>query len=730
MYKPQFNRRRPILFKQFIRKGYALFACLGREVVIGVLSVATLQSAAAATSDVKDSDEERPDTTLTGRVHELDEIEVTGTSAPLALEQAARMVTVLTRDDIQSAPVQSINDLLKYAVGVDVRQRGPIGAQTDIGIRGSTSEQITILLNGINICDPQTGHNAFDFPVDLSEVERIEVLEGPAGRVYGTSSLVGAVNIVTKSHTSLTPGPSPKSLTPDPSPKGEGSDYSRDARTTHASHSQNAGRGSFSADIRVEGGSFGYLSAGGRVNVAHGAWNNQVSGSLTRSDGYLRSAARHLNSDYRGGKAFYQGLYDDASVRLQWHAGLSTKGFGSNTFYSAKFDEQYERTTKLYTAIYGENKHGWFHFHPSVYWNRSHDRFELIRGSEEKVPYNYHRTDVFGIHLNSYFDWVLGRTAIGAEFRNEDIISGNLGEPLQEPRHINGTDRDYQYGLNRSNLSLHLEHNVLLRRFTLSAGFVAVKNTWNGMPFTVYPGVDASYRIGDHWKLYASYNSSLRMPSFTELYYSVGGHKADKYLKPEEMRAVEGGVKYTSPGVAASASVFHHHLRNMIDWVLDPTAADPVWESVNRTKVNSTGLELSARIDGHRLFPGQRLLRSLQASYCYIDQDKRGVETVQTQSKLEYLRHKLTASAQLQLYRLLQLDLKYRMQQRTGTYTTAQGDVLPYHTYNIFDARLAWEATRYSVYVEANNLFDTDWMDYGNVPQPGLWLTAGVKVHI
>ncbi len=693
MYKPQFNRRRPILFKHFIRKGYALFACLGREVVIGVLSVATLQSAAAATSDVKDSDEERPDTTLTGRVHELDEIEVTGTSAPLALEQAARMVTVLTRDDIQSAPVQSINDLLKYAVGVDVRQRGPIGAQTDIGIRGSTSEQITILLNGINICDPQTGHNAFDFPVDLSEVERIEVLEGPAGRVYGTSSLVGAVNIVTKSQASLTPGPS------------------------------------LSAGVRVEGGSYGYLSAGARANVTRGAWSNQLSGSLTRSDGYLRSSAGHLNSDYRGGKAFYQGLYDDASVRLQWHAGLSTKGFGSNTFYSAKFDEQYERTTKLYTAIQGENKHGWFHFHPSVYWNRSHDRFELIRGSEEKVPYNYHRTDVFGIHLNSYFDWVLGRTAIGAEFRNEDIISGNLGEPLHSPKHIHGTDRDYQYGLNRSNLSFHLEHNVLLSRFTLSAGFVAVKNTWNGMPFTVYPGVDASYRIGDHWKVYASYNSSLRMPSFTELYYSVGGHKADKYLKPEEMRAVEGGVKYTSAGVTASASVFHHHLRNMIDWVLDPTAPEPVWESVNRTKVNTLGFELSAAFDCRRLWPAQTLLKSFQMAYCYIDQDKPAVGQMQTQSKLEYLRHKLTASLQTHLFARLDFDVKYRMQERTGTYTTTAGEVLPYEAYGIFDARLSWNAPRYTLYVEANNLFDRDWMDYGNVPQPGLWVMAGVNVE-
>ena len=129
----------------------------------------------------------------------LGEVCVTGTRAPLASGRSVRAVSVLTRADIAATPAQSVNDLLKIAAGVDVRQRGPIGAQTDVSIRGGNYEQMAILIDGINICDPQSGHNAFDFPVDISEIERIEVLEGPAGRVYGTSSLSGAINIVTSS---------------------------------------------------------------------------------------------------------------------------------------------------------------------------------------------------------------------------------------------------------------------------------------------------------------------------------------------------------------------------------------------------------------------------------------------------------------------------------------------------------------------------------------------------
>ena len=669
MYKPNFNQRKALRFHHFTRKGYALFACLGRVVTISVLSVATLTSASAAIDDKGMTETVTTNDDQTDKEATLDDVEVTGSRAPLALGQAARMVTVLSREDIQAAPVQSINDLLKYAVGVDVRQRGPIGAQTDIGIRGSTSEQITILLNGINICDPQTGHNAFDFPCDIADIERIEILEGPAGRVYGTSSLVGAINIVTK-----------------------------DA-------------GGKTADVRLEGGSFGYLSTAGRIGLNR----HSLSASYTRSDGYSRSKAGALNSDYSGGKVFYQGGYAQENLRLKWHAGLSTKGFGSNTFYSAKFDEQFEKTTKIFAALQGEVTTGKWHFRPSIYWNRSHDRFELIRGSEEKVPFNYHRTDVFGINLNSYFDWLLGRTAFGAEFRNEDIVSTNLGEPLSDPF------SHYKVGLNRSNLSFHLEHNILLKRFTLSAGFIAVKNTWNQMPFKVYPGIDASYRIGDNWKIYASYNSSLRMPSFTELYYSVGGHKADKYLKPEELHAIEGGVKFNTTHFSAKASVFHHHARNMIDWVMDTRETEPVWESVNHTKVNTTGLEASAILHSS--------LFTLHLAYCYLHQDKDTEDYLQSQYSLEYLRHKLTASLLLHLMKRLDLSVMYRFQDRMGSYTTVDGEVKNYHPYSVVDARLSWNADTYSIYIETNNLTSKRYVDYGNVPQPGCWVMAGARYH-
>ena len=673
-----------VRFKHFQNSPYAVFRSLKVQINIGVLAVASLAFANAGSLSAQTVNTPmQPEAQ-----YELEEVEVTGSRVPLTLGQAARMVTVLNREAIAAAPVQSVVDLLKYAVGVDVRQRGPIGAQTDISVRGGTFDQITILLNGINIGDPQTGHNVADFPVDISEIERIEVLEGPAGRVYGTSSLVGAINVVTRQEKES------------------------------------------SADVYAEGGSFGYFRGGARLNVVSGRLNNQLSASVTRSDGYTRNQAGGLNGDFAALKAFYQGQYDHDQVRVNWHAGVSDKGWGSSTFYATpkwKADDQYEHTRKFYTMVQAETK-GFLHFKPAVYWNRSYDRYEGYRDKPEVMRYNYNRTDVFGLNLNSYFETVLGKTAFGAEFRNEDLISGNLGEPLNKPRHIHGTDRDYTLGLNRSNLSLHLEHNILLRSFTLSAGFIAAKNTWNEMPFKIYPGVDASLELGRGWKLYASYNTSLRMPSFTELYYSVGGHKADKYLKPEEMQAIEGGVKYLSNGVRATFSVYHHHGKNIIDWILNhDDGEDAVWTSMNHTKINSLGVEANVGLDFQYLLPHQRFLRSLNVAYSYIDQDKDLEPNLQSQYALEYLRHKLVARLQLHIYDKVNLNVSYRYQDRVGSCQLLNGETMEYKPYSLVDARLSYDMPQYKLYVEANNLFDTKYYDYGNVPQPGFWFMAGAS---
>ena len=688
-------KRAVLVFRQFGNKGYSLFACLGREVVCSVLSVATLTYASAESISTDPVVTDSAAMT-TAREMVLEEVSVTGSRAPLTKSQAARMVTVLDRADIAQAPVQSINDLLKYAIGVDARQRGPIGAQTDISIRGGTSEQIILLLNGINICDPQTGHNAMDLPVDLNDIVRIEVIEGPAGRIYGTSALVGAINIVT--------------------------DVRGKWREVRGK------RNDQSLQLHAEGGSYGYGNVGMRYSLTSylSPLTSSISANYSRSDGWSRSKTGKLNTDFSGTKGFYQGQYEDGAVRLNWHVGLSDKGWGSSTFWASpkwQADEQYEHTTKWFSAIQGQTRQGPMHLNASLYWNQHRDRYEGYRGQAEKMKYNYNRTDVYGVNVGGYFDWQAGRTAFGAELRNEDLVSGNLGEPLSQTHHIKGTDRDYTLGVNRTNISGYLEHNILLDRVTVSAGLVAVKNTWSHMNMTVYPGIDLSYRPTPRWKLHASYNTSLRMPSFTEMYYKLQGYSADPHLKPEEMQALEIGGTVHYSLFTIHSTLWHHHGSNMIDWIMDTSKGEEAeWQSVNHTTINSIGFETGAQLS---------ILNSqFSITYAYIHQNKKQEEHIVSQYALEYLRHKLVAKTQVELTKRLTVGVNLRWQDRVGTYTDFEGQQHAYEPYILVDTRLTWAQENWKAYIETNNLFDTHYQDYGLVTQPGRWLIAGFNIKL
>lgn len=631
----------------------------------------------------------------------IDSVYVSGTRAPMTIADNTRLVTVLDSVSISSLPAVSVNDLLKYSAGVDVRQRGDMGAQTDISLRGGTSDQVAIYLNGINICDPQTGHNAMDLPVDVREIERIEILSGPAGVAYGSSSLLGAINIVTRKP---------------------------------VAHSIRA---------HIEGGSFGYYNTGVSAGARIGKVSNNVSAGYVRSDGHSRSLSGALNADYQTIKAFWQGDCRLDGITLDWQAGISSRDFGSNTFYSPKFDNQFEHTFKSFLSFQATTG-GKVKFRPAIYWNSARDRFELIRGDASSVPFNHHRTNVYGVNLNAWTETILGRTAFGAEMRNEDIISTNLGEPLAEKRSVPGFDSHYAKGLNRTNISFFLEHTYSAGGFAATAGTALVKNTGNNDGFRFYPGANLSYRFAGNWKAYLSYNSSLRMPTFTELYYSVGGHAADKNLKAEKMQAFDGGLRYSKSGVNANVVVYYNLGSQLIDWIKDMSEGDDApWKSVNFARVNTFGQEFSLRLDFPQILLKQDFfIRSLDMSYSHISQAKPDYGNIKSRYALEYLRHKFVAAVEMCIWKGLCLKASWRYLDRVGQYEVFEnlattGAVVPYKPYNLLDARLFWELGKnskskslYTLFVEANNILNKEYYDYGNIPQPGIIVKGGVSVSI
>src|SRR5206468_4278978 len=94
------------------------------------------------------------------------------------------------------------DELLRYLPGIEVQSRGPMGAQSDIVLRGGTFQQVLIILDGIRLNDPNTGHFTSYIPIAPLEIERIEILKGASSAIYGSEAVGGVIHIITKTFAS------------------------------------------------------------------------------------------------------------------------------------------------------------------------------------------------------------------------------------------------------------------------------------------------------------------------------------------------------------------------------------------------------------------------------------------------------------------------------------------------------------------------------------------------
>ena len=686
MQQKLFCERKALRFKHFSRKGYALFAVAGREVLIGTLSVATLSHAKADGISVIT---EATGDSLQRSELKLEEVVVTGSRAPLTLAESAKIVSVITREDIHRAAAESINDILKLATGVDVRQRGGFGVQTDISVRGGNFDQITILLNGVNISSPHTGHLSADFPVSPEDIERIEVLEGPAARVYGTSAFNGVINIVT--------------AVPESAP----------------SLRERAGE---EAVVHVAAGQYGYAHANASLAKSFGSTHHALSGGYTRTDGATP------NSNFTSSRLFYHATAEiGANATLSGQLGYSYKPYAANTFYGASSTDQWESNERLMAALNADIKLGAVHLAPQLYWNRWFDHYQWHK--DNPAGENFHKVDSRGASLNAWFSSPLGKTSLGLEIRGEGIKSTKLGKPMPESDwektggHDAEADKLYKYKDTRTNLSAFLEHDILLRDLTVSLGLLANMNDGLDTKWRVYPGIDISYRPTDAWKLYASWNMALRMPTFTDLYYSGANIEGNSNLKPEKTTDYQLGAQYRANGFMAEAQLFYSHKTDMIDWVTYSDAltgeSDGIFHSVN-FGLDNKGFELNLNLLPQELWSEACPLRKLSAKYSYINEDSEyDVTVISSKYAMDYLRHKVVLSADGRLWKRLSLSLSWRWQDRVGRDNPS---------YALTDARLSWDAPRWSVYLDATNLFDKKYYDYATIPQPGIWCRIGAKI--
>ena len=127
----------------------------------------------------------------------LDSVTVQASRMHIPADRMGKYVTVIGAEEIKSMPANSIDELLRLIPGVEMQMRGIGGAQADFSVRGSTFNQVLVLLDGTRVNDPLTGHFSGYIPIPMSSIDRIEILRGPATAQYGSDAVGAVINVIT-----------------------------------------------------------------------------------------------------------------------------------------------------------------------------------------------------------------------------------------------------------------------------------------------------------------------------------------------------------------------------------------------------------------------------------------------------------------------------------------------------------------------------------------------------
>jgi len=311
---------------------------------------------------------------------QLEEVFLSGSRLELPFSEESRTITIIDAATIQNSPAPTVADLLQQVAGVDIRRRGANGMQADLYLRGGGFDQTLLLIDGIKVEDPQTGHHTLNLALPLEVIDRIEIIKGPAARVYGQNAFTGAVNIVTKRATS-------------------------DAVIVEAS-----------------GGSYEQLNGGVTAISSLENSNHVVHYSRNTSNGY------RYNTDFDNQNYFIKSIFNTDKQAIRFLATLSDRKFGANGFYASPTAiNQYEETQASVVGVSTTFQNENLRWSPRVYWKRNQDEYIYVR-QDPSIYRNLHISNKIGADVNATLDNSWGQTGFGIDIAQVYLSSNNLGK--------------------------------------------------------------------------------------------------------------------------------------------------------------------------------------------------------------------------------------------------------------------------------------------------------------
>jgi len=311
---------------------------------------------------------------------ELDSVVITSSRIHLPFKENSRTITVISSSDIMQSTATNVSELLQQVAGVDMRRRGVNGMQADLYIRGGSFDQTLLLIDGIKVEDAQTGHHTMNMALPIETIERIEIIKGPAARVFGQNAFTGAINIVTKSN----------------------------------ADSVNV------ASFQL--GSFGQQHVSGTAGKDFGNSSFIAHASVNTSDGY-----RH-NTDFENQNYFVKSSFNKNNTPIDVIGYFTERKFGANGFYaSPSAINQYEETQSSLVGVSTHLKSKKLTISPRLYWKRNQDMYVFVR-QNPSIYRNLHQTNKVGAEFNASYTSKIGVTGFGVDVAKVYISSNNLGK--------------------------------------------------------------------------------------------------------------------------------------------------------------------------------------------------------------------------------------------------------------------------------------------------------------
>jgi iron complex outermembrane receptor protein len=314
------------------------------------------------------------------KIDSLQEVIISSTRIDLPFNKNSRTIQLITAEDLKKAGVSNVADALQQIAGIDIRRRGTNGMQADLYIRGGSFDQTLLLIDGIKVDDAQTGHHTMNLALPIEVIKRIEIIKGPAARIFGQNAFNGAINIITK-----------------------------DLPNTDVS-------------LNVQGGSFNQFNAAVTAGINLDDSSHIIHYSKNTSEGY------RYNTDYDNQNFVLKSTFNKKNLPIAMLISLSDRNFGANGFYASPAAiNQYEKTKASLVGFSTVIKNGNFIWKPKVYWRRNEDEYIYIRNNPS-IYRNLHISNKIAAELNGSYTSNIGVTGFGVETAKVYLSSNNLGD--------------------------------------------------------------------------------------------------------------------------------------------------------------------------------------------------------------------------------------------------------------------------------------------------------------